>query len=110
MTDMRLLLEFFFGIILLYKFLPIEQSSKRFEDLALGKETTTTYGKVSDLRVHCSDLSDLIKCLQSYEKIVPKIQTFRFSAALADILTVALMTALVIVFLRPINQFIYFQF
>lgn len=66
--DIRFFLGFLLGIVLLYKFLPIEQSAKRFEDLALGKETTTTFGKVSDLRVHCSDLSDLVECLQSYEK------------------------------------------
>ena len=44
------------------------------------------------------------------EKIMPKVQTFRFGVAVADISVVALMTALVIVFLRPINQFMYFQF
>jgi len=65
---MRLLLGFFFGIILLYKISPIEQDAKRFEDFALGTENTNTLEKVSDLRVHCSDLSDLIECLQTYEK------------------------------------------
>lgn len=44
------------------------------------------------------------------EKIMPKIQAVRFVIAVADISMVALMIALVIVFLRPINQFIYFQF
>lgn len=44
------------------------------------------------------------------EKIKPKSQIFRCVIAVADILKVAIMTALVIIFLRPINQFIYFQF
>ena len=44
------------------------------------------------------------------EKIMPKVQTFRFGIALANISAVAVMTALVIIFLQPINQFIYFQF
>ena len=44
------------------------------------------------------------------EKIIPKVQKFRFGVAFGDISAVALMTALIIVFLRPINQFIYFQF
>lgn len=55
----------------------------------------------------------LFGVLSSYavkEKIVPKMQTFQVGVALADISAVAVMTALVIVFLRPINQFIYFQF
>jgi len=66
--DIRLFLGVLLGIVLLYKFFPIEQSAKRFEDLALGKETTTTFGKVSDLTVHCEGLSDLVECLQGYEK------------------------------------------
>ena len=66
--DIRLLLGLLFGIFLLYKILPMDQFTKRFEDLALGKENTTTFGKISDLKVHCSDLADVDECLQSYEK------------------------------------------
>ncbi|XDZ70422.1 MBOAT family protein [Alphaproteobacteria bacterium LSUCC0744] len=44
------------------------------------------------------------------EAILPKLQKFHLFIAVADILLVALMTSLVIIFLRPINQFIYFQF
>jgi len=44
------------------------------------------------------------------EKILPRMQAMQIGVAIADVAVVALMSALVIVFLRPINQFIYFQF
>jgi len=53
---------------LLYEILPIEHDAKHFEDLALGKENTNMLEKVSNLRVHCGDLSDVVECLQNYEK------------------------------------------
>lgn len=66
--DIRLLLGLLLGIVLLYKILPMEQFTKIFEDLALGKENTTSLGKVSDLKIHCNDLDDVDECLQSYKK------------------------------------------
>ena len=53
---------------MLYEILPIEHDAKHFEDLALGKENTNMLEKVSNLRVHCGDLSDVVECLQNYEK------------------------------------------
>ena len=48
------------------------------------------------------------------QKILPRLQLISFygaaMVAIADILVVAVMTSLVIIFLRPITQFIYFQF
>ena len=44
------------------------------------------------------------------EKILPRVCAMRFGVAVIDIGVIAVMMALVIVFLRPINQFIYFQF
>ncbi len=44
------------------------------------------------------------------EKLLPRLAKMPVWAWSGDTLSVAVMTALVIVFLRPINQFIYFQF
>ena len=44
------------------------------------------------------------------EKLLPRLDRLPVLAWVGDSLSVAVMTALVIVFLRPINQFIYFQF
>ena len=44
------------------------------------------------------------------EKILPKFQNLKLVVSSADIILISVITALVIVFLRPINQFIYFQF
>ena len=44
------------------------------------------------------------------EKLLPRLARRPVLAWAGDSLSVAVMTALVIVFLRPINQFIYFQF
>jgi len=44
------------------------------------------------------------------EKLLPRLNTVRLWSTIGDSISVAVMVALVIVFLRPINQFIYFQF
>jgi alginate O-acetyltransferase complex protein AlgI len=44
------------------------------------------------------------------EKLLPRIRRMRFGIVIGDVVSVAVITALVIIFLRPINQFIYFQF
>jgi hypothetical protein len=44
------------------------------------------------------------------EKLLPKVQRDRWLIFVGDTSVIALVVALVIVFLRPINQFIYFQF
>jgi len=44
------------------------------------------------------------------ERVLPRLAGWPVIVLIGDILTVAVVTALVIVFLRPINQFIYFQF
>ena len=44
------------------------------------------------------------------ERLLPRLARWPVLAWAGDSLSVAVMTALVIVFLRPINQFIYFQF
>ena len=43
-------------------------------------------------------------------KIVPHLKERKLLTLIGDTVTVAVMAALVIIFLRPINQFIYFQF
>jgi D-alanyl-lipoteichoic acid acyltransferase DltB (MBOAT superfamily) len=55
----------------------------------------------------------LIGILLTYsvkEKLLPKVQRDRWLIFVGDTSIIALVVALVIVFLRPINQFIYFQF
>ena len=44
------------------------------------------------------------------KKIMPLLQERKLVVLLGGTMAVTVMTALVIVFLRPINQFIYFQF
>jgi len=44
------------------------------------------------------------------EKILPKFQNLKLVVSVVDIIIISVITALVIIFLRPINQFIYFQF
>lgn len=44
------------------------------------------------------------------EKLLPRLEKLPVLAWSGDTLSVAVMTAVVIIFLRPINQFIYFQF
>ena len=43
-------------------------------------------------------------------KILPRITITHLSSTITDIFSVSIMFALVIIFLRPVNQFIYFQF
>ena len=58
-----------FGIYLLYLFVPGAHDSIKFEDLALGKETITTLGKVDGFTVHCHNLDDFDECLLGYRKM-----------------------------------------
>ncbi len=44
------------------------------------------------------------------QNILPKINMSNIIFKIADIISIGVMVALVIIFLRPINQFIYFQF
>lgn len=44
------------------------------------------------------------------EKLAPLMQRSHVAAFIGDTAIVSIMAALVIIFLRPINQFIYFQF
>ena len=58
------------GIIFLYQITSNKNGSVKFEDLALGEETTSLYLSKADGRViHCSDLDDLNICLEDYQNI-----------------------------------------
>ena len=58
------------GIIFLYQITSNKNGSVKFEDLALGKETTSLYLSKADGRViHCSDLDNLNICLEDYQNI-----------------------------------------
>ena len=61
-----ILIGFSLGIFLLNFFLLDRKSEIRFEELALGKETTTVWANFNSERVHCGDLGDIDTCLKSY--------------------------------------------
>ena len=54
------------GLITLYSLSIASKTNTKFDELALGKETSSYFGKVENLYVHCSDENDLDFCLNSY--------------------------------------------
>ena len=54
------------GFIILYWISSSNKIKLNFEDLALGEDTTSHFGKIENLHVHCQDESDLNLCLDSY--------------------------------------------
>jgi hypothetical protein len=56
------------GIALLYLFLHID-NWVRFEDLALGKESTPIYTSVDNRRIHCNDIDNSQECVDSYHEL-----------------------------------------
>lgn len=61
---------FLFGIILGIFFLYLISNSSKakvnFDDLALGDNTKSIFGKVDNLHVHCKDERDINLCINSY--------------------------------------------
>jgi len=67
--DLKLLLGLLVGVLILYQVAPSEKKeAAHFENLALGKETTVSFGVVDGMAVHCQDLTDLDDCLLGYEE------------------------------------------
>ena len=54
------------GLVTLYLVSISSKTNTKFDELALGKETSSYFGKVENLYVHCSDENDLDFCLNSY--------------------------------------------
>ena len=54
------------GLITLYWVSSFFKTNTNFNDLALGEDTTSHYGKVENKRIHCMDERDLDVCLDSY--------------------------------------------
>ena len=54
------------GLIVLYWISSSNKGNFKFDDLALGEDTISHFGKVENLHVHCLDESDLYLCLSSY--------------------------------------------
>ena len=54
------------GFVLLYLISSSTKTKFKFDDLALGEDTISQFGKVENLHVHCKDESDLDLCLNSY--------------------------------------------
>ncbi len=56
------------GFVTLYWISSSIKTNINFDELALGEETSSHFGKVENLYVHCSDKNDLDFCLDSYFK------------------------------------------
>jgi hypothetical protein len=65
-TWLSLALGISLGISLLYLFVSGRQDSIRFEELALGAETTLALAHVDGIPIHCRDLNDAEHCLDGY--------------------------------------------
>ena len=61
-----LIIGIFVGLIALYWVSTSIKTKVNFDDLALGEDTTSHFGKVENLYVHCQDERDLELCLTSY--------------------------------------------
>ena len=58
------------GIVFLYQIIQNRSNEINFEDLALGKETTSVYlSKVNGRVIHCGDLKDIDICLEDYNTL-----------------------------------------
>lgn len=58
------------GIIFLYQIIQNRSEEINFEDLALGKDTTTVYlSKANGRVIHCRDLKDIDICLKDYNTL-----------------------------------------
>jgi hypothetical protein len=67
-SSQRLLLGIVLGIVLLYQVLPPNKEKIKFENFALGKESTVVLGHVDGAKVHCHDLEDFDQCLAGYKR------------------------------------------
>ena len=54
------------GFATLYWLSSSIKTNVNFDDLALGEDTTSYFGKIENLHVHCQDESDLNFCIESY--------------------------------------------
>jgi hypothetical protein len=59
----------FVGIVFLYNYLPSSTTELKFEELALGKETSSLYASIDGTQIHCKDLSDAYDCINGYKNI-----------------------------------------
>jgi|SaaInlStandDraft_7_1057024.scaffolds.fasta_scaffold15403_2 hypothetical protein len=56
------------AFLMLSIWLEFLDEDKKFDELALGKHTSTLFGKVDGASIHCGDFSDMHKCINGYLK------------------------------------------
>jgi hypothetical protein len=54
------------GLVCLYYFSLGNDSNNKFEELALGSETSSYFAEIAGFPIHCSSLVDAPKCIQGY--------------------------------------------
>jgi hypothetical protein len=67
-TGITLLLGGLIAFLILSFWSKSLDENKRFDELALGKYTSTLFGKVDGISIHCGDFSDMHKCIDGYQK------------------------------------------
>ena len=58
-----------FGVCILYGFSWSFVTDDKFDELALGRETTVNFASVDGVRVHCEDLNDANLCFDDYRNL-----------------------------------------
>jgi len=65
---MSLIAGLVFGVVLLHYFASQKTVTPKFEELALGKGTSTSLASINGVQIHCYDLNDAHQCLDGYVK------------------------------------------
>jgi len=63
-----ILIGVFIGLFVLGELSKRLEDAKKFDELALGDETSSYYARIDGQAVHCKDYDDSLQCIESYKK------------------------------------------